>query len=260
MTRLLATSLLAFVAGLASQAVSGAQSPITLHVISSNGIKTVLERVIADYEKSANVRLDIEWGASLVLKRTMESGKAFDATIVTPVVVDDLIRQGIVTAASRADIASSPLAAGVRKGGIKGDVSTRDGLKARLAATRTVTYSREGAATGTFNEMIARLGMTDVMKAKIVLQPPGTIPADTVVAGQNELVFAPLSELVAVPNLEVIGNFPREFQVPLVMTGGVSARTAHADAARAFIAYLAGPKVEPVLASSGMERVPAHSH
>ena len=32
-----------------------------------------------------------------------------------------------------------------------------------------VTYSREGAATGTFNDMIAKLGMADTMKQKIVL-------------------------------------------------------------------------------------------
>jgi molybdate transport system substrate-binding protein len=260
MTRLSATTLLAIVAGLASQAIPAAQAPTTLHIISSNGIKTVLERVIPEYEKSARVHLDIEWGASLVLKRTMEGGKAFDATIVTPIVIDDLIRQGIVTGASRADIAQSELAAGVRKGGVKGDVSTNDGLKARMAAAKTVTYSREGAATGTFNDMIAKLGMVEAMKSKIVLQPAGSIPADTVVAGQNELVFAPLSELIAVPNLEVIGKFPRQFQVPIVMTGGVSAKAAHIDAAKAFIAYLAGPKIEAHLKASGMERVPAGHH
>ena len=261
MTRLLTTTVLAIVAGLASQAIPAAQSqPTTLHLIVSNGIKTVLERVIPEYEKSASVHLDIEWGASLVLKRTMEGGKAFDATIVTPVVIDDLIKQGIVTAASRANIAQSELAAGVRKGGAKGDVGTRDGLKARLLAAKTVTYSREGAATGTFNEMLASLGIAEAMKPKIVLQPPGSVPADTVAAGQNELVFAPLSEIIAVQNVEVVGKFPRDFQVPVVMTGGVSAKAAHADAAKAFIAYLTGPKVESHLKASGMERVPAHSH
>ena len=80
MTRVSATTLLAIVAGLASQALPAAQSLTTLHIISSNGIKTVLERVIPEYEKSARVHLDIEWGASLVLKRTMEGGKAFDVS------------------------------------------------------------------------------------------------------------------------------------------------------------------------------------
>lgn len=257
MTRLLASTLLAVVLGLASQAIPGAQAPTTLHVISSNGIKTVLERVIPEFERTARVHLDIEWGASLVLKRTMESGKAFDATIVTPVVIDDLIRQGIVAGASRTDIAQSDLAVGMRTGGAKSDVSTPDRLKARLLAARTVTYAREGAATGTFNEMMATLGIADAMKAKVVLQPPGTTPAETVASGQNELVFAPTSELVTVKNVEVVGKFPRQFQQPVVMIGGVSARAAHADVAKALLAYLAGPKTAAVLAASGMERVPA---
>jgi molybdate transport system substrate-binding protein len=257
MTRVLTTTLLAIVAGLASQALPAAQAPTTLHIISSNGIKTVLERVIPEYEKSARVHLDIEWGASLVLKRTMEGGKAFDATIVTPVVIDDLIKQGFVTAASRTDIAKSDLAIGMHSGGAKSDVSTPDKLKARMLAAKTVTYAREGAATGTFNQMMATLGITDAMRAKVVLQPPGTMPADTVAEGKNELVFAPLSEIIAVKDVEVLGRFPQQFQSPVVMIGGVSAKAAHADAAKAFIAYLAGPKVEAHLKASGMERVAA---
>ena len=258
MTRLLTTTVLAIVAGLASQAIPAAQSqPTTLHLIISNGIRTVLERVIPEYEKSAKVHLDIEWGASNVHKRTIEGGKAFDATIVTPVVIDDLIKQGLVVAASRTDIAKSDLAIGMHSGGAKSDVGTPDKLKARLLAAKTVTYAREGAATGTFNQMMATLGITDAMQAKIVLQPPGTMPADTVAEGQNELVFAPVSELIAVKNVEVLGHFPQQFQSPVVMIGGVSAKAAHADAAKALLAYLASSKVDPVVKSSGMERLPA---
>jgi molybdate transport system substrate-binding protein len=260
MTRVLTTTLLAIVAALASQAIPAAQQPTTLHLIVSNGIRTVLERVIPEYEKSARVHLDIEWGASNVLKRTIESGKAFDATIVTPVVIDDLIKQGLVAAASRTDIAKSELAIGTRSGGAKGDVSTPEALKARLLAAKTVTYAREGAATGTFNQMMATLGITDAMKSKIVLQSPGTMPADTVAAGQNELVFAPLSELIAVKNVEVVGPFPQQFQSPVVMIGGVSAKAAHADAAKALLAYLASPKVDAVVKASGMERLASAHH
>jgi ABC-type Fe3+ transport system substrate-binding protein len=44
------------------------------------------------------------------------------------------------------------------------------------------------------------------------------------------------------------------------MTGGVSAKAAHAEAAKAFIAYLAGPAIEAHVKASGMERVPAVAH
>jgi molybdate transport system substrate-binding protein len=257
MTRVLTSTLLAILVALGSQAIPAAQTT-TLHIIASNGIKTVLEKVVPEYERAAKVKLDIEWGASAVHKRTIEGGKAFDATIVTPVVIDDLIKQGLVVAGSKADIAKSDLAIGMHTGGTKGDVSTPDALKARLLAAKTVVYAREGAATGTFNQMMATLGITEAMKAKIVLQPPGSVtPAQTVGSGQNELVFAPVSELVAEKGVEVLGRFPQAFQSPVVMTGGVSAKATHADAARAFVAFMAGPKVDPVLAPSGMERVAA---
>lgn len=237
----------------AGSGARSAQAPAaTLRVIASNGIKEALEHLQPEIERAAKARLDIEWGASNVLRRSIEGGAPFDLTIVTPTVIAELEKGKHVTAASRVDLARSDLAIGVRSGSPTADISTPEALKRRLLAARSVTYAREGAATGTFNEMMATLGITDAMQSKIVLQPPSVRPSDTVANGQNEMVFAPVSELL-LPGIQVLGIFPKEFQRPLIMTGAVSARAAQPAAAAAVLAFISSDKAVKALKAAGME-------
>lgn len=243
----------ALILAMASSAAPTAQRG-TLRVISSNGIKEALERLQPEIERAVGMRLAVEWGPSNAMRRTIEGGAPFDVAILTPVVIDDLVKAGHVTAASRADIARSDLGAAVRKGSPLADVGTAEGLKRRLLAARSVTYGREGAATGAFNDMMAALGIADAMKSRIVLQPPSIRPADTVVAGQEEIVLAPVSELQS-PQLQVLGVFPKEFQRPLVMTGAVSAHAAQPAAASAMLAFLTSQRVVATFRATGMEPI-----
>jgi molybdate transport system substrate-binding protein len=73
-----------------------------------------------------------------------------------------------------------------------------------------------------------------------------------VAAGEQELVFAPVSEL-QLPNLQVLGVFPTQFQRPLVMTGAVSARAAQPAAASAMLAFLTSRTAVAALKAAGME-------
>jgi molybdate transport system substrate-binding protein len=236
---------------------AGSTSPIvaqgsSLRVIASNGIKDALERLQPEIERATGTRLSIEWGASNVLRRTIEGGSPFDIAILTPGIVDELVKAGHLTAASRADLARSDVAVAARKGAPKTDVSTADALKRRLLAARSTTYARDGASAAALTTMMATLGIAEAMKSKIVLQPPSVRPADAVAAGQEELVLAPLSELQS-PGLQVLGLLPKEFQSPLVLTGAVSAHAAQPAAASAMLAYLTSAKAVAAFKATGME-------
>ena len=225
---------------------------VSLRVIASNGIKDALEQLQPEIERAIGTRLSVEWGPSNVLRRTIEGGTPFDIAILTPAVVDDLVKAGHLTAVSKANLARSDLAIAARKGSATTDVSTADALKRRLLAARSTTYARDGAATAAFTEMMATLGITEAMKSKIVLQPTPVRPADVVAAGQEELVLAPLSELQS-PRLQVLGVLPREFQRPLVVTGAISAHAAQPAAASAMLAFLTSAKAVAAFKAAGME-------
>ena len=70
-------------------------------------------------------------------------------------------------------------------------------------------------------------------------------------------MFAPVSEIQTVKGVEVLGNFPREFQKPVVMTAGIAAQSKDAEGARKLIAYLASAEAVPALKANGMKPAPA---
>jgi molybdate transport system substrate-binding protein len=251
-----ASSLPAFAAGLvllfAPQTRAG---DAEIRIICSNGIKGAMDKLVPQYEHTSGRHIAIQYGASAVLKRTIEGGEAFDLTILTPGTIDDLIKEGKVAAGTRTDIASASLGAGVRAGSPKTDISTPDGIKRRLLAAKSITYAKEGAATPAINNMLDHLGIAADLKSKIVFQTVSGRAEEAVASGENEIVFGPVSEIIPVHGVEVLGLFPAEFQSPLVMSAGLSANGGNGEAAKALIKFLTSPAAAPAIKASGMEPV-----
>ena len=170
--------------------------------------------------------------------------------------MDDLVKEGKIAAGTGTDVARAYLAAGVRAGAPKTDISTPEAMKRRLLAAKSITFAKEGAATAAINKMIDRLGIAEQLKSKLVLQTAaGGKAEETVAAGENEIVFAPVSEIIPVKGIEVLGLFPKEFQVPLIMTAALGANAQDVEGAQAFVKFLTSPAAVGAIKASGMEPV-----
>ena len=230
----------------------GAQDRPALVVFSSNGIKAAMERLLPDAERTLGRRLDVRYSAATVLKQSIDRGEAFDAAILTPEVVDELMKSGRLKAGSRADVASIELAVGIKAGAPKTSVHTADGMKRRLLAARSLTWTEGGASSGATVAMLRALGIEEQLKPRLVLQRVPGIAAETVARGENELVFAPRSEIQTVQGVEVLGLFPPEYQRPVVMTAVVGAAARDGNAAAEFVRFLTGPRASAALRDAGM--------
>lgn len=224
-----------------------------LRLLSSNGIKPAIEALHAAAEKEIGRTIAVDFSASTLLKQQIDSGVAFDLAILTPGLVDQLAKSGQVLPDSVVEIARSDLAVGSRAGSAKADLSTPAGMKARLLAARTVTWTDGGAAGPSVLAMFEGLGIAAQMKPKTVLQTVPGRPALSVASGENELMFAPITEIQGIPGVQVLGKFPKDFQRPVVMTGGISSKSANATAARRLLAFLTSARAASALKASGMD-------
>jgi len=222
-----------------------------LRVTCSNVIKAAVEQLLPAYQRESGQRVSITYGASAELKRSLEAGASFDVALLTTGVIDDLSRQGIIAAASRAGIAQANLAVGARAGSPTADVTTADGMRRRLLDAASITYSRDGGGVAAIERMIDALGLKEPLKNKTFPQATAGRAGESVAAGEYELAFAPLTEIVAAPGAQVLGLFPREFQSPLAITAGVSAR-ASSPAATAFIDFLRTRAALKIIEATGM--------
>ncbi|MEQ1945746.1 MAG: substrate-binding domain-containing protein [Bryobacteraceae bacterium] len=239
---------------LSMTALASAQ-PKEIHVLCSNGIKDAVEHSLAAAEKKIGRKIKIEYSASTRFQKAIEEGTEFDLTILTPGIIDALMKSGKLAAGSKTDVASADLAVGMKAGSPKADISSPDAMKKRLLAAKSVTWTDGGAAGPAVMAMLKGLGIDEQMKAKIVLQTVPGRPAESVKEGQNELMMAPVSEIGTVPGMAVLGFFPKEYQKPVVMTAGISAKAKDAEGAKALVAYLTSPAAAKAIKDAGMKQL-----
>ena len=225
-------------------------------VLSSNGLRAVLQELAPQFEKATGHQIAISFSVAAELKKRIDGGEAFDLAILTPPLIDDLIRQGTVVRGSRTPIARTGMAIAVRRGAAKPDMRSVETLKAALTAAPSIAFAKEGAGGLFFTALVDRLGMAQTLTPKFKTFTTGDDVREAVGRGEAALGVMPLSEILPAPALDVAGLFPSAVQDYAVMVAGISQRTTRSAAVRAFTDFLLSSQASAVVAAKGMERVP----
>jgi molybdate transport system substrate-binding protein len=223
-------------------------------VLCSNGIKAVMEDLVPKFEKATGHKVAIEYNLAAVLKERIEGGAGFDLAILTPPLVEDLVKQGQIAADSRTTLARSGLGLLIRSGGHKRDISTTDAFKRALLEAKSIAYAKVGASGVYFARLVEKLGVADALKSKSRLTATGEEVGESVARGEVELGVLPLSEILPVKGAELLGMFPADVQSYIIMTAGVGAGAKQGQAARELIKFVTAPAAVPVIKAKGMER------
>jgi molybdate transport system substrate-binding protein len=224
-----------------------------LRLLVSNGMKGTMEELKPQCEKAVGRSLAIQFGSTASLKKRIEMGEAFDVTIITTEAIGDLIKQGKLTGASRMDVGRSELGIGIRAGAPKPDIRTPEALKKTLQDAKSITYPQDGASRGSIEKMFERMGIAADVMPKIILAPGSGPATESVAAGQAAMVITLFSEIVPTHGVEILGPLPGEYQTDIRFGAATSATSNNAEAGRALIAFVSGPKAAPVLKAKGIQ-------
>lgn len=231
----------------------GTASAAEVKVLASNAIKTVLEELGPQFEKTTKHKLIITYGSSAKLQAEIEKGAAFDLAILSTAVIDEQIRQGRLVGATRADIARSGAGLAVRKGAPKPDISTTEAFKRTLLAAKSLGYSETGMAGLFFMNIFQRLGITEEMKPKLKLSRPNQPTLQALANGEVNIVLPQISEALVFPGVDLVGPLPPEVQVYTVIPAAIATSATEPDAAKALLKFLATPDAIRVLKAKGLE-------
>jgi molybdate transport system substrate-binding protein len=237
--------------GLVLSLVAASAHAADIKVFSSTALKSVLEALGPEFEKVTENKLVFTIGPAAVLKTKIEQGETFDVAILTAAGIDDLVKQGKVDPSTRAAIARAGLGVSVKAGTAKPDVSKADALKRALLAAKSIGFNGQGASKAGIEAMMAKLGVADELKAKIMLLNTGA--PEAVAKGEVEMGLGPVSEILQVSGAQVAGAFPDELQNYLAFSGGVAAGSKAADAANSLMKFLVSPAAVPVLRTKGLQ-------
>ncbi len=207
------------------------------------------ERSTGNTVKTATTTMGV--GAESIPNR-LRRHEPGDVVIVNAEALDDLIKEDLVVAGSRVDLARSSIAMAVRAGAPRPDIGSLAALTQTLKAAATVAYSASVSGDYLSMEVFPRLGLGEEMKRKgrrIERERVGAVVA----RGDAELGFQQLSELLPVPGIVIVGPLPPEVQRVTVFAAGIVVGASHPAAAHALIQYLASSSASGVIARSGME-------
>jgi molybdate transport system substrate-binding protein len=229
-----------------------AQAP-ELHVMISDGMKTVVEELTPQIEHSTGRKLAAQFNSSKNLRDKIQAGEPFDAAILTSDVLDDLIKQGKIAPGGRADISRTGLGMGVRAGAPKPDISSAEALKKTFLSAKSISFNPTGASAAPTYAMFSRMGITDAVKPRLVLDSEAGRPQMNVAAGKVELVISLIPEIKFFPGVDLVGPIPADFQSYVNFAAGIAANGHDKEGAKGLIQFIAGPAVVPVLKAKGME-------
>jgi molybdate transport system substrate-binding protein len=224
-----------------------------LQVMVSDGMKTVVQQLTPQIEQATGRKLAPQFNSSKNLRDKIQSGEPFDAAILTADVLDDLIKAGKIAAPTRADISRTGMGVGVRAGAAKPDIGTPEALKRALLSAKSVGFNPTGASSTHTYDIFARLGITDAMKSKLMLDAEAGRPQMNVADGKTELVISLIPEIQFFPGVDLVGPIPAEYQSYVHFAGGVASGSRDVEPAKALLKFLTSAGVVPVLKSKGME-------
>jgi molybdate transport system substrate-binding protein len=212
--------------------------------------------MLPQFEKQSGHKVTVDNATAGGLAKRVEAGEAFDVAINTPAHLDALAGKGKIVAGSRVDLAKVGMGVGVKDGAKLPDIRTVDAFKQALLQATSVAYSDPsgGGTSGIyFDRLLEKMGIADKIRPKAKMTRGG-YAAEFVASGEAEIVVHPISEILPVKGVTLVGPLPAEVQNFATYAVGLGASARDAAAAKALIDYLASPASLPVLKARGMEK------
>ena len=229
-----------------------------LRVLSTLALMGAMPALAAQHEASTGTRLDAAFAPTVALLERLRAAEPADLAILTAEGAAALEAAGTALPGSARAVAVSLVGVAVRAGAPHPAIDTADAVRRTLLDAPSVAYSRAGASGIFFAALIERLGIADAVNRKARVVASG-FTAELAARGEAALAVQQVSELLAVPGIEVVGPLPPEVQEPAVFSAVLLRGAASSEAARGFLRFLASAEAAPALRASGLELPPARA-
>lgn len=248
----------AFLSGVFSfEAVQAAE----IKVLSAGALQPLLQDIAPNFEKNSGNRLILSFATAGGVEDRIASAEAVDVALLTEPRIKRLASDGTIMKDSIALIGRAKIGLAIKKGAPRPDIGSVEALKRTLLAAGSVGYT-DPATGGTSGIHMAnvfeRLGIAAELKPKLrpIAGSAGHPPSvgGAVALGVAEIGLQPISEMIGIPGIEIVGPIPAELQSPdLVYFAGIPTASGQPAPAKVFIEFLTGFEAAPVIKSKGLE-------
>jgi molybdate transport system substrate-binding protein len=226
-----------------------------IRVLCSNGFRGGLEKLLPHAERATGRKLKVQFGTSASFKQLIEGGEPFDLAIVTPQIVEALIKEGKIADGTKVDLASSGIGIAVRAGQPKPDISSAQAIKQVLLDAKSIGIVKVGAGTPGVMEMVNRLGISDDVTRKTAFQTGADESLGNLAKGQVSLAFGLVSEILPAPGVQLAGPLPPEFQKRIILSAGIASSTKNREIANKIIKDFTSAAAAASIKAAGLDPI-----
>lgn len=229
--------------------------PAEITLRTSNSTRPVLDLLLPEFERSTGHQVTLILDTAKNSLARIKAGERADVAVLLGTSVDALATMGVLLADSQQPFARSNIGIGVLHGAPKPDISTVDAFKRTLLNATSIAHTVHGPSGAYFPGLIERLGIADQVKPKTVTRPGGYIGV-VVTAGEAQMAFQQICELLAVPGIDVVGPIPQALQYNFDSKAAIFAEANQPTAARELLTFLARKEHAAKFTAAGLAQLP----
>jgi molybdate transport system substrate-binding protein len=223
----------------------------SIKLISSMATAGLLKELCPAASQVCGVTVAPESIGGVDATRRVQSGENFDIVIMADRLIDQLIEQGHVRAGTRGDLAQSKVAIAVAQTASAPDVSSEEALKDALLNANAIGYST-GPSGVAIVQMIEDWGLSAKLKDKMIESKPGVLVGSLIAQGKVEIGFQQMSELMHLPDIQIIGTMPPGAEIETVFSAGLCTSSEQPAIAQQVIDFLCSDDAAQAKRNQGM--------
>ena len=231
-------------------------SAVELNVLAAGAVEAVVRDMVGSFEKESGHTVKLTYAPVGALRDKIYAGEPADLTIVSPAIVEQLQARGLVRSGTRTDLGRVGGGIAIRKGAPRPAIGTPEELKQALLAAKEIYHADPKIATAGahFFQVADRLGFAEAVRSKLRTAGGGKASMERMAKSNVEAIgLTQISEILSVPEVELVGPYPGDLQVMTIYTGILLERTPQPAAAEAFLRFLTSPSVQARFKQQGYE-------
>jgi molybdate transport system substrate-binding protein len=205
--------------------------------------KEVLGVLIPQFEQKTGHKVHLTFAVISAIQQKLDAGETPDMVLMPVPAIEARVKAGTFRGDARAALGTVRVALVVREGAAKPDISTLDAFKNTVLSAPSVVHSNPAATPsgGHLAKVWERLGIADALKPKAIFRNALDGGAEAIANGEAAIGLYPMSEVISVEGLAIVGLIPADVQLNTVYGAAVLTANAAPKPATAFVKFLADP-------------------
>jgi molybdate transport system substrate-binding protein len=184
---------------------------MSIKILCSTAFHAAMPTILEAFSKISQETCEITFGTTVALVEKCKADGNVDAVILTESGIQELLKYQKIQASTITSFAKTGVGIGIAKGVPHLDISTKEACIQTLLHCQSIAFTQFGASGMYFAKLIKTHGIEEAILAKAI-RPEGGLVAELVAQGKSQLAVQLVSEIKAVPAVDLLGFLPDELQ------------------------------------------------